>query len=328
MNNHSQTSNGMKRAHFFVLLGIIFLIPVVSFAWIPGQPLVPQEVIDFVQSENPQPSKVQACHLVDLVKNLLDFGVFLSAFIATIMFVYAGILYVTAASNAENLTKAKGIFGKVVLGFVIVLTAWLIVSMLLHAFTDQDLRAWTNIACIEYTSVPSVDIETVGTGKVGSEKLEAENRALLALEDVGVNKPACMAGQTTDCTNTAGLKAQTIGYVAGVKDQCDAAIGAACDITITGGTEGGHSGGTNPGSHGGGDKVDLRVTPNLNTYVEKQVKAGNFSVIKEPQFGVRQYFDEKTGAVWTYESEIKNGVEVVHYDVCVSNCAAPAARGS
>lgn len=313
----------MKKAFIFFGAFALVIAPFFVLAAPGFSPIIPEDIA----TGGPY---LQACDAVRVFDNLLRFAVSFAVIVATLMFTYAGFLYVTASANQNNLESAKKIFGNVFLGLLFILGAWLIINVVMNVFVPQEKLKfpWNEIRCVEYTSVPSVDIETVGTGKVGSEKLEAENRALLALEDVGVNKPACTAGQTTDCTNTAGLKAQTIGYVAGVKDQCDAAIGAACDITITGGTEGGHSGGTNPGSHGGGDKVDLRVTPNLNTYVEKQVEAGNFSVIKEPQFGVRQYFDEKTGAVWTYESEIKNGVEVVHYDVCVSNCAAPAARGS
>ena len=54
--------------------------------------------------------------------------------------------------------------------------------------------------------------------------------------------------------------------------------------------------------------------------------SGNFTKVAQPAFGSAQYVDTKTGAVWTYEKG-KPG-ENDHYDICVENCSAPAARGS
>lgn len=302
----------MKRAHFFVLLGIIFLIPVVSFAWIPGQPIVPQEVINFVQSDNPQPSKVQACYLVDLVKNLLDFGVFLSAFIATIMFVYAGILYVTAASNAENLTKAKGIFGKVILGFVIVLSAWLIVSMLLHAFTDQDLRAWTNIGCLEgpphataSDSPPPIDSSLEGEpGRndfTDSSPLD-HDEALETLNACGATvtttagESGVQAGCTgSGCTSLSGLQSRTASNTCALQKAC----GARCQVTVTGGTEtdAGHG---STGGHPDGTAIDIDDdNTQFNNFI---TDSSNFTQLTNNSKGEERYRDV-CGNVYTQESD-------------------------
>ena len=55
-------------------------------------------------------SACQACHLVSLFNNVLQFAVILSSAVATVMFAYAGFLYVTASANQNNISKAHGIF--------------------------------------------------------------------------------------------------------------------------------------------------------------------------------------------------------------------------
>ena len=51
--------------------------------------------------------------------------------LAAIMFAYAGILMVTGAGKEESRTKAKGIFFNTVLGLVLAIAAWLIISTIL-----------------------------------------------------------------------------------------------------------------------------------------------------------------------------------------------------
>lgn len=311
----------MKKALVWGAPALLLALPFIAFAWVPGDPIVPASLLK-------NAPYLQGCDLITLANNLIAFGVYFSVLVATVMFVYAGILYVTAAANQANLENARKIFGNVLLGLVIVLTAWLIVDIVLTVFTEKDFGFWSDIKCNEYAEVSQVNFDTISTTPA-DQKTEAENRALIALLDVGVNNPnACPAGQTTGCTTTAGIKAQTIGYVGNTKKQCDEVVGATCDITITGGSEGGHKGGTSPGSHGGGDKVDIRATQNVATYLEKQVASGTFTKVEKPTFGDAQYKDSQTGAVWTLETVVENGQEVQHYDVCVSNCSAPAARGS
>lgn len=320
----------MKKIFAFVAVFAFLTLPLVSFAWAPGEPIVPKEVINLVTGANSTPQDVQACHLVLLADNLVSFAVFFSTIVAAVMFAYAGILYVTASARAENLNQAKGIFGKVFLGFVFILGAWLMIDILLSVLTKekQGFVFWSDIQCETRAerAVPLGGIETVSES--GDERRETENRALLDTLNVDVNSGRCAEGQTEGCTDTAGLSARTIGYAGDTKSDCDAALGRECGIVITGGSEGGHAGGANPGSHGGGDKIDLRANDDTKDYVKKQVEAGVFTEVENPKFGEKQYVDTRTGAVWTFESKTIVGRTIEHYDVCTSNCSAPAAQGS
>ncbi len=90
----------------------------------------------------------QACHLVKLADNLLRFGIYLATVIATLILVYAGILYITSASNPSNISKAHSLFGNVILGFIIILIAWIVVATLLRVFLGQGKALpWEQLTC-------------------------------------------------------------------------------------------------------------------------------------------------------------------------------------
>ncbi len=97
----------------------------------------------------------QACNFCDLVKvanESLSFAVYFSVFIATLLFAYAGFLYVTSAGDTGKISTATGIFGKVVVGMIIILTAWLVVDTIMKTFFDnsdlaRNFGPWNSIQC-------------------------------------------------------------------------------------------------------------------------------------------------------------------------------------
>jgi hypothetical protein len=119
----------------------------------------------------------QACDLVQLAENILRAMVTLSVFAASIMFAYAGFLYVSAASNPSNLESAKKIFSSTLIGIVFVVGAYLIVDLTLKVLTGSPLDAWTKIQCVKAVQVQGLvtgfdvqpDPQTPGvTGTQGS----------------------------------------------------------------------------------------------------------------------------------------------------------------
>lgn len=94
------------------------------------------------------------CDLIQLASRVLNIFMYASIFVATLMFVYAGILYLTSGPNPNNIGKAHRIFWDVLLGFVFVLAAWLIVDIALKVMArgpggsaESGLAPWTNITC-------------------------------------------------------------------------------------------------------------------------------------------------------------------------------------
>lgn len=73
-----------------------------------------------------------------LVNRLISFIFYISLPIAAVSFAYAGFLFLTAGPNASQAQKAKGIFMNVAVGFVIVLSAYLIVYTVTSALIEKD----------------------------------------------------------------------------------------------------------------------------------------------------------------------------------------------
>lgn len=65
--------------------------------------------------------------LVELVRVLITDLVYLSTFLTVAAFAYAGYILLTSGGNTSARDRAKGIFLKVLIGYLWILAAWLIV---------------------------------------------------------------------------------------------------------------------------------------------------------------------------------------------------------
>ncbi|MDP2705287.1 MAG: hypothetical protein U1D31_00140 [Patescibacteria group bacterium] len=110
----------MKRT----LLVVVFfaLLPILVFA---QGGLIPCDGVD---------TKCGFPQLIELGNNIINFLVIASIPLAVISFIYAGFLYLTAGGNEGKIKQAHSIFWKVLWGFIIILTAWLIVQLIINAF--------------------------------------------------------------------------------------------------------------------------------------------------------------------------------------------------
>jgi hypothetical protein len=66
-------------------------------------------------------------HLFLLVDELGKLAIYFATVAATVMFVYAGILYITAQGDTNQISRATGIFRNVAIGFVIILSAYMLI---------------------------------------------------------------------------------------------------------------------------------------------------------------------------------------------------------
>jgi len=124
-----------------VAWGAVFLL-LVSPVFVLAQP----------NSQNPTPGGLVPCDgpfdpnlegpqrpcdfdaAVRLVQNIMNWLVYIGVYVAGAMFVYAGVLYLTAGANPGNVGRAKKIFINTAWGFAIMLGAWLIVYTIVKAF--------------------------------------------------------------------------------------------------------------------------------------------------------------------------------------------------
>ena len=74
------------------------------------------------------------CDLIGLANNIIQFAIYLAVTIAAIMFIVAGIKYLTAGGDSAKISAAHKIFFNVIIGLALVLTAWLIIELIMTTF--------------------------------------------------------------------------------------------------------------------------------------------------------------------------------------------------
>jgi hypothetical protein len=92
----------------------------------------------------------QACDLAKLVSNIINFLIGISIPLAAGLFAWAGILYFTSGADPKNFERAKGIFSNAFIGFLIVITAWLVINTLLQVLlTGGSIpqNSWFTVQC-------------------------------------------------------------------------------------------------------------------------------------------------------------------------------------
>jgi len=84
------------------------------------------------------------CDLATLAQNALTDGIYIAIFLSAILFAWAGWNMVVGSSsgNVTQVTKAKNIFKYVTGGLVLILAAWIIVSVIMAALTNN--TGWNN----------------------------------------------------------------------------------------------------------------------------------------------------------------------------------------
>ena len=105
---------------------------------------------DYVGSGNPKdedfqlvPCKGVDCDfnaLMTLVNRVISFILYISIPLAAISFSYAGYLYISAAGDPGKIESAHGIFKSVLIGFIFIISAWLIVYTITNALLGSDFK--------------------------------------------------------------------------------------------------------------------------------------------------------------------------------------------
>ncbi len=96
---------------------------------------------------NGQLDKSEQCTFNDFIRvigGIVNGTMLLISVYAAISFMYAGYAYLTSGGSSEKVSYAKGIFKKVLVGYIIILTAWLIIYTIEQAFYTDDPNARPN----------------------------------------------------------------------------------------------------------------------------------------------------------------------------------------
>ncbi len=118
------------------LLLLFSVVPSVSLAWSPGQPLIPNACFT-------NPGGCGWNEIVFLGQNFLHIALYLASIAVVVSITYAGWLYITSQGNSSQISKAHGIFTKVAIGLFFMLGAWLIVSEVLKLLLNPALSGYS-----------------------------------------------------------------------------------------------------------------------------------------------------------------------------------------
>jgi hypothetical protein len=155
----------------------------------------------------------QACSLAQLVQNIINFIIGLSIPVAAALFAWAGVLYFTSAENISQRQKAKDIFKNAFIGFVIIITAWLVINTLLNVIFNQSSvfkgGNWFQIQCSAQRpisgNIGTILSQALGTAQpiaVSTNPLTATNPSLSYTDQQTIQnalKAACDSGDTASC---------------------------------------------------------------------------------------------------------------------------------
>lgn len=268
------------------------------------------------------------CDLVNLGQNIINFAVYFVVIVATIAFVFAGFLYITAGGDQGKVKSAHNIFLKVLIGLIIVLTAWLVVDTIMKSFFQgSELqqsglgKPWQDILCPTGSSSGGGGSSSGGGSSTSSggsssgglevggtpddttptlshddafQQLTAEGVEVTSTSGVGGVQEECSG---SGCTSLNDIRQTTVDEVITLAGDCS------CTVVVTGGTEGGvHE--TGDFSHEEGYKVDVDDTDEVTAFIQE-----NYFFLGERSDGALLY-TSPSGAQYALEDN--------HWDILVT----------
>lgn len=83
---------------------------------------------------------------LQLIQNLMNAGIAIGVIAFVIVIAYAGIMFMVNPTNPEMRSKARGMLINVVVGMIILLTAWLVVDFIMKTlYKDSSYGPWNRI---------------------------------------------------------------------------------------------------------------------------------------------------------------------------------------
>lgn len=233
-----------------------------------------------------------ACNLVYLANAVIQWLIgFLTILFAVLMAV-AGWGLVVSGGNQSALDAAKEKFTNAVIGFIIILAAWLVIDTIIRGLVGADGMIegstsgaffWAEVQCQSQIAANEADEVAINLGIVregniadpisadvqppapGSVTTGGMTHVDAARQLAGNNISIVSSGNCSDrtnprCTSLDGIRPLTLAKAVELQQL----VGA--PLVVTGGTEVGHASG--PYSHANGYKLDFRTTPELNNYIQ------------------------------------------------------------
>lgn len=131
----------MRRLFYFVIfLGFVVLLPETVLA----------QAGNFVTCGGPGQDACNLCHLVTMGSRIINWLIVVLTVVAGIIFAYAGLQLLASAGNVAEKDKAKTKIINLIVGYLLVLSAWLIVDTFVRVLTPGtigDFGPWNRMEC-------------------------------------------------------------------------------------------------------------------------------------------------------------------------------------
>ena len=211
-----------------------------------------------------------ACHAMGMVNNLISYLFTIITFLAVMVIMYAGVKLVTSQGNASEWEEAKGMMTNMIVGFVIVLSAWLVVDTLMKMLLSDEVikpGMWNKLdgGCGTGTANKNATNEFTGGKKKPGDSNASVSKDSLSDADARARLTQAGISVKVDNTSLNDINAKTVDDAIALKNACN------CNVRLTGGTESGHGAGTF--SHGTGYKYDISDDDaSLNSFITTKYK--------------------------------------------------------
>ncbi len=93
--------------------------------------------------------RCQACKFIELINNLVRWLIVFLTLLCGLLAAIAGLKIVMSGGDSHARSDAKEMFTNVLVGFLILLSAWLIVDTVMKSFVDtSEFGPWNQISCV------------------------------------------------------------------------------------------------------------------------------------------------------------------------------------
>jgi hypothetical protein len=87
------------------------------------------------------------CDIAALAQNILNDSIFIAVFLAAFLFAFAGVRMLMSPTNPGQRQKATALFRNVLVGFIIILGAWLVINAVMSIMVSGNAGLPWNKIC-------------------------------------------------------------------------------------------------------------------------------------------------------------------------------------
>ena len=174
----------------------------------------------------------QSCDVVQLENNIVGWLVMILGILAAIVIVYAGVKLVTSGGNQHAMEEAKSMISNIIIGYLIVLAAWLVIDYGLKALLNTGtFGVWNEVQCLDQrVAASSTPMSLEWSGGIISDECVALPNGQF---NCSAQEAACRAaGGTPQVDSTMHQSLLPCNYPAGGSRPPDLSAAGACALSV------------------------------------------------------------------------------------------------